>query len=167
MNNHVTLNLVDLAVFALYLLVTMALGFWVARRGRDTAQGYFLGNKTIPWFVIGASMVAADISSEQFISFVGGAYKHGIVLAAADWNAWIIYSLLILIFLPYYVRTGASTMPEFLERRYNSACRYIFAIASVAGFIAAINAGALYSGGIMLDSFFGENLSRVLPQISL
>jgi SSS family solute:Na+ symporter len=164
---QVTLNAFDLAVFAVYMLVTIALGFWVARKGRDTAQGYFLGGKTIPWFVVGSSMVAADISSEQFISFVGGAYKHGIVLAAADWNAWIIYSLLILIFLPYYVRTGVSTMPEFLERRYNLACRYIFAIASVAGFIAAINAGALYSGGIMLDSFVGDSLARVLPRISL
>jgi solute:Na+ symporter, SSS family len=167
MNDHVSLNLLDLGVFAFYMIATVTLGFWVARRGRDTAQGYFLGNKTIPWFVIGASMVAADISSEQFISFVGGAYKHGIVLAAADWNAWIIYSLLILVFLPYYVRTGVSTMPEFLERRYNSTCRYIFAIASVVGFIAAINAGALYSGGIMLDSFFGDSLSKVLPKIVL
>src|SRR5437667_11493652 len=149
MNNHVTLNLIDLGVFALYMLVTIALGFWVARKGRDTAQGYFLGNKTIPWFVIGSSMVAADISSEQFISNVGGAYKHGIVLAAGDWNAWIIYTLLIFIFLPYYVRTRVTTMPEFLERRFNPACRYIFAVASLGGFIAAINAGALYSGGIM------------------
>src|ERR1043165_3609423 len=167
MNDHVSLTLLDLSVFALYMVATIALGFWVARRGRNTAQGYFLGNKTIPWFVIGASMVAADISSEQFISNVGGAYKHGIVLAAGDWNAWIIYSLLIFIFLPYYVRTGVCTMPEFLERRYNSTCRYIFAVASLAGFIAAINAGALYSGGIMLDSFFGDDLSRLLPKLSI
>jgi SSS family solute:Na+ symporter len=162
-----TLNALDLTVFAAYMVATVALGFWVGRRGKDTAQGYFLGNKTIPWFVVGSSMVAADISSEQFISNVGGAYKHGIVLAAGDWNAWIIYTLLLFIFLPYYVRTGVCTMPEFLERRYNPACRYIFAVASLAGFIAAINAGALYSGGIMLDSFFGEDLSRVLPRVKL
>jgi SSS family solute:Na+ symporter len=167
MNSRDSLQALDFAIFALYMVVTVALGFWVARKGKDTAQGYFLGNKSIPWFVIGASMVAADISSEQFISNVGGAYKHGVVLAAGDWNAWIIYSLLILIFLPYYVRTGVSTMPEFLERRYNPTCRYIFALASIAGFVAAINAGALYSGGIMLDSFFGPDLSGVLPQISL
>ena len=167
MTHPVSLHLIDLAVFVLYLLVTVALGLWVGRRGKDTAQGYFLGNKTLPWFVIGSSMVAADISSEQFISNVGGAYKYGIVLAAGDWNAWIIYSLLILIFLPYYVRTGIYTMPEFLERRYSPACRYIFAIASIAGYIAAVNAGALYSGGIMLDSFFGEDLSRLLPHLSL
>src|SRR5882672_4526067 len=167
MTGQVSLHIVDLAVFALYMVVTIALGLWVGRKGRDTAQGYFLGNKTIPWFVIGASMVAADISTEQFISNVGGAYKYGIVLAAGDWNAWIIYSLLILIFLPYYVRTGVYTMPEFLERRYNSTCRYIFAIASIVGFVAAINAGALYSGGIMLDSFFGDGLSGIIPQIGL
>jgi SSS family solute:Na+ symporter len=167
MHGEVSLQAFDLAVFVTYIVAIVAFGFWIARKGKNTAQGYFLGNKTIPWFVIGSSMVAADISSEQFISNVGGAYKYGIVLAAGDWNAWIIYSLLILIFLPYYVRTGITTMPEFLERRYNSTCRYIFAIASVIGFIAAINAGALYSGGIMLDNFFGPELSRILPPIRL
>src|SRR5678816_436333 len=138
MNGQVTLHVVDLIIFAAYILVTVGLGFWVARKGKETAQGYFLGNKSIPWFVVGSSMVATDISSEHFISNVGGAYKHGIVMAAGDWNAWIIYTLLIFIFLPYYLRTGIYTMPEFLERRYNSACRYIFAVASVVGFIAAI-----------------------------
>src|ERR1051325_1700016 len=166
MPDQVSLHLVDLAVFALYMVIAVGLGLWVARKGKDTAQSYFLGNKTIPWFVVGASMVAADISSEQFISFVGGAYKYGIVLASADWNAWIIYSLLIFIFLPYYVRTGIYTMPEFLERRYNSACRYIFAIISIFGFVAAINAGALYSGGLMLDSFFGQDFARITPNVS-
>lgn len=152
------LNSFDLAVFAIYMLVTVGLGFWVARRGEKTSKDYFLGNKTIPWFVVGSSMVATDISSEHFISNVGGAYKHGIVLAVGDWNAWIIYSLLILVFLPYYVRTGLFTMPEFLERRYNPACRYIFAVASVVGYVAAINAGALYAGGLMLESFFGVSV---------
>jgi SSS family solute:Na+ symporter len=163
---QVSLQAIDLAIFAIYMVATVAFGLWIARMGKSTAQGYFLGNKTIPWFVIGTSMVAADISSEQFISNVGMAYKHGIVVAAGDWNAWIIYTLLILIFLPYYVRTGIYTMPEFLERRYNPTCRFIFAIASIVGFVAAINAGALYSGGIMLDSFFGEDLSRALPKLS-
>src|SRR5438045_1472009 len=102
---QISLNLFDASVFVIYMIVTIALGFWVARKGKNTAQGYFLGNKTIPWFVIGASMVAADISSEQFISNVGMAYNQGIVVAAGDWNAWIIYTLLIFIFLPYYVRT--------------------------------------------------------------
>ena len=161
-NGQVTLHSLDLAIFILYILGTVALGFWVARRGKETAQGYFLGNKTIPWFVVGTSMVATDISSEHFISNVGGAYKYGIVLAAGDWNAWIIYSLLILLFLPYYVRTGLYTMPEFLERRYSPICRYIFSVALIIGYVAAINAGALYAGGLMLESFFGI---KVIPSI--
>src|SRR3974390_2628325 len=108
---QVSLRATDFIIFVLYMVATITLGFWVARKGKRTAQGYFLGNKSIPWFVIGSSMVAADISSEQFISNVGGAYKHGIVLAAGDWNAWILYSLLILVFLPSYVRTRVYTMP--------------------------------------------------------
>ena len=167
MTGNVSLHVVDLVVFALYMVVAVGLGMWVARKGKDTAQSYFLGNKSIPWFVVGTSMVAADISSEQFISNVSGAYKFGIVLSAGDWNVWIIYSLLLLIFLPYYVRTGIYTMPEFLERRYNSTCRYIFALASIAGFVAAVNAGALYSGGLMLDSFFGQDLARIIPHVTL
>src|SRR6266699_469311 len=167
MPDQVSLHLIDLAVFALYMVVAVGLGLWVGRKGKQTTQSYFLGNKTIPWFVVGASMVAADISSEQFISNVSAAYKFGVVPAAMDWNVWIIYSLLILIFLPYYIRTGIYTMPEFLERRYNSTCRYIFAIASVIGFVAAINAGALYSGGLMMDSFFGEDLGKAMPQLAL
>ena len=80
MPDRVPLHLIDLAVFVVYMIVAVGLGLWVARKGKDTAQSYFLGNKTIPWFVVGASMVAADISSEQFISNVSGAYKYGIVL---------------------------------------------------------------------------------------
>ena len=157
MPGHVSLNGWDLAIFFAYLLGTISLGFWVSRRGRrsNTSRGYFLGDRKIPWYVVGASMVAADISSEHFIANVGGAYQHGIVLAAGSWNTWIIYSLLIWVFLPYYVRTGLYTMPEFLERRYNTACRYIFAVFLVIGYVAAIIAGSLYAGGIALESIFG------------
>src|SRR5215467_11121558 len=112
MPGSVSLHFIDLAVFALYMILAVGLGLWVARKGKDTAQSYFLGNRTIPWFVVGSSMVAADISSEQFISNVSIAYKQGIVPAVGDWNAWIIYTLLIFIFLPYYLRSRVYTMPE-------------------------------------------------------
>lgn len=152
------LNTFDYAVFGLYIAVMVTLGLWVARKARSTARGYFLGDKKIPWYVVGTSMVAADISSEHFIANVGGAYQHGIVLAAGSWNSWIIYSLLIWVFLPYYVRTGLYTMPEFLERRYSIGCRYIFAISLVFGYVAAIIAGSLYAGGVALESIFGLNV---------
>jgi solute:Na+ symporter, SSS family len=152
---HVSLDACDFAIFFAYMLVLVGVGLWVGRQSKHTARDYFLGDRKIPWYVVGASMVAADISSEHFIANVGGAYRHGVVLAAGSWNTWIIYSLLIWIFLPYYVRTGLYTMPEFLERRYNAACRYIFAVFLVIGYVGAIIAGSLYAGGVALESIFG------------
>src|SRR5204862_4019471 len=88
---------------------------------------------------------------------VGAAYNHGMVTAIGSWQAWMTYSLLIWIFLPYYVRSGIYTMPQFLERRYNAACRSIFAVALVVGYILAIIAASLYAGGVTMHSLFGMN----------
>ena len=151
------LSFFDFAVFALYILAMLAVGLWVGRKGHSSAKAYFLGDKKMPWYVIGTSMVAADISSEHFIANVGAAYQHGVVVAAGSWNTWIIYSLLIWVFLPYYVRTGLYTMPEFLERRYNAACRYIFAGFLLAGYVMGIIAASLYAGGVLLENICGLN----------
>jgi SSS family solute:Na+ symporter len=152
------INGYDYAVLIIYLVATVALGFWVSRRGVKTSGDYFLGGHKLPWYVVGGSMVATDISSEHFIANVGAAYKYGVVVAAGSWNTWIIYSLLIWVFLPYYFRTGLCTMPEFLERRYNSICRYIFAVFLIVGYVGGIIGGTLYAGGLALESIFGLNL---------
>src|SRR5947209_7717476 len=155
MGGAIRLNAVDLAVFAAYLVVSVALGFLVSRRGRTSSQAYFLGGKTLPWYIVATSMVAADVSAEHFIANAGVAYRYGIVPATGSWNTWIIYSLLLWIFLPYYVRTGLYTVPQFLERRYNVACRTIFSGSLIAGYVAAIIAGSLFAGGVALDSMLG------------
>src|SRR6188508_2645761 len=160
MGQHVTLGGLDLTVFIAYMLLTIALGFMVARGAvSKSTRGYFLGNNNLPWYVVGASMVSTDLSSEHFIANVGAGYRFGIVTATGSWNVWIIYSILILIFLPYYMRSGIYTMPQFLERRYNTTCRSIFAISLVIGYVAAILAGALYAGGVSLNSLFGLKVS--------
>src|SRR5918996_3188522 len=138
MNEHATLSAIDYAVFFVYIGLSLLLGFAVARNARRRPQDYFLGEKKLPWYVVGASMVASDISSEHFIANVGIAYLYGIVAATGSWNAWIIYSIFIFIFLPYYVRRGLYTMPQFLERRYNSTCRYFFSASLVVGYIVAL-----------------------------
>jgi SSS family solute:Na+ symporter len=154
----IRLNAIDLAVFATYMVAAVALGFLVSRRGRTSSKAYFLGGKTLPWYVVATSMLAADVSAEHFIANAGVAYKYGIVPATASWNCWIIYSLFIFIFLPYYVRTGLYTVPEFLERRYNVACRYIFSGSLVCGYVAAIIAGSLFAGAIALQRMLGPFL---------
>ncbi len=145
----------EVAIFAAYLLLTVAVGFLVARKNRANPRDYFMGAKKLPWYVVGTSMVATSISSDHFIAQVGAGYTHGIVISAFGWNAWIVYTLLIWIFLPYYMRTGLYTMPEFLERRYNFAARYLFAVFCVIGYLFSLIAGPLYAGGLALESMFG------------
>ncbi len=153
------LNWYEVVIFVGYLLLTVAVGFLVARKGRSNSRDYFMGDKKLPWFVVGTSMVATSVSSDHFIAQVGAGYKYGIVIAAFGWNTWIVYSLLIWVFLPYYMRTGLYTMPEFLERRYNSAARYLFAVFCVIGYLFSLIAGPLYAGGLALESMFGINLA--------
>jgi SSS family solute:Na+ symporter len=169
MTDPIPLNAVDLSVFAVYMIAAVALGFLVSRRGRSSSKAYFLGGKTLPWYVVATSMLAADVSAEHFIANAGVAYKYGIVPATGSWNTWIIYSLFIWIFLPYYVRTGLYTVPQFLERRYNATCRTIFSGSLIVGYVAAIIAGSLYAGAIalqrMLGPFFVETLRDPFHQI--
>ncbi|HXS14221.1 MAG TPA: sodium/solute symporter [Acidobacteriaceae bacterium] len=148
----------EIFIFVAYLLVTVAVGFIVGRKGRANPRDYFLGDNKLPWYVIGTSMVASALSSDYFIAQVGAAYRHGFVIAAFGWNSWIVYTLLIWIFLPYYMRTRLYTMPEFLERRYDSTTRYLFAIFCVVGYLFSLIAGPLYAGGLALQSMFGINI---------
>ncbi|HEY3392781.1 MAG TPA: sodium/solute symporter [Lacipirellulaceae bacterium] len=162
MNDHASLNAVDYSVFFAYMAISLLLGFAVARNARRNPRDYFLGEKKLPWYVVGTSMVASDISSETFIANVGIAYVYGIVVATTGWNAWIIYSIFLFVFLPYYVRTGLYTMPQFLERRYNSTCRYLFAISLVIGYIFTLLAGSLYAGGLAIERIFELQISADL-----
>src|SRR3954465_1643137 len=154
MDEHATLNAVDYCVFFAYIGLTLFLGFAVSRGARRKMRDYFLGDKKLPWYVVGTSMVAGDISSETFIANVGIAYQYGMVVATGGWNSWIIYTIFLFVFLPYYVRNGLYTMPQFLEQRYNSTCRYLFAISLVIGYILTLLAGSLYAGGLVVEEVF-------------
>src|SRR3954447_18787279 len=155
MPQQIRLNGFDLAIFIAYMFLAVGLGFLVSVGRKKTTRGYFLGGKTLPWYVIASSMLASDVSSEHFIANAGSGYTYGIVSATASWNCWIIYTIFIWIFLPYYVRTNLYTIPEFLERRYSSVCRYIFSAALLAGYIGAILSGTLYAGGLAFERMLG------------
>src|SRR3954462_14432246 len=151
----ISLNRWDLLIFIVYMFLAVGLGFVVSIGRKKTTRGYFLGGKTLPWFVIASSMLASDVSSEHFIANAGIGYTYGIVAATASWNCWIIYTIFIWIFLPYYVRTNLYTIPEFLERRYSTVCRYIFSASLVVGYVGAIIAGTLYAGGLAVERMLG------------
>ncbi len=146
---------IDLGLFVAYLVATIALGLWVARRRTTGARDYFLAGDRLPWYAIGGSIIAANISTEHFIGMVGAAYVSGFVLAQWEWGNWFTFSALIWIFLPYYMRGGIYTMPEFLERRYNRTCRYLFAVCSLVLWIVAQMAVVMLAGAKAMQGMFG------------
>ena len=158
---------VDIILFALYLLLNLVLGIWVARcRAADT-RGYFLAGEGLPWYTIGGSIIAANISTEHFIGTIGVAYAVGFVVAQWEWGNWFTFSALIWIFLPFYMRGGLFTMPEFLERRYNATCRYLFAVCSLVLWITAQMAVVMLAGGKALEDMFGWNQTGVIIALAL
>lgn len=142
-------------LFGLYLLVNIALGLWVARKKTRGARDYFLAGEGLPWYAIGGSIIAANISTEHFIGMIGVAYAVGFVVAQWEWGNFFTYSVLIWIFLPYYIRGGLYTMPEFLERRYNTTCRYLFAVSSLVLWIIAQMSVVMLAGAKALEGMFG------------
>ncbi|MHB8973007.1 MAG: sodium:solute symporter family transporter [Pirellulaceae bacterium] len=146
---------IDFVLFALYLVLNMALGIWVARRRTGGTRDYFLAGDGLPWYTIGGSIIAANISTEHFIGMIGVAYAVGFVVAQWEWGNWFTFSALIWIFLPYYIRGGLYTMPEFLERRYNATCRYLFAVCSLVLWIVAQMAVVMLAGGKAMNGMFG------------
>jgi len=145
----------DFILFACYLVFNIALGIWVARRKAAGTRDYFLAGDGLPWYAIGGSIIAANISTEHFIGMIGIAYAVGFVVAQWEWGNWFTFSALIWIFLPYYIRGGLYTMPEFLERRYNTTCRYLFAVCSLVLWIVAQMAVVMLAGGKAMKGMFG------------
>ncbi len=148
---------IDIILFVTYLAANILLGLWVARRKGSGTRGYFLAGDRLPWYAIGGSIIAANISTEHFIGMIGVAYAVGFVVAQWEWGVWLTYSLLIWVFLPFYLRGGLYTMPEFLERRFNPTCRYLFAVCSLVLWIIAQMAVVMLAGAKAMRGMFGVN----------
>src|SRR5437762_12372919 len=107
------LNGYDLAIFIVYMLLAVGLGFLVSLGKKKTTRGYSLGGKSLPWYVIASSMLASDVSSEHFIANAGAGHTYGIASATASWNCWIIHSIFIRFFLPSCVGSNLYTISHF------------------------------------------------------
>ena len=148
----------NILTFGAYFLVCVVVGLIVGSRRQKTAEDYFLAGRSLPWYVVGCSYIGSNLSTEHFIGMIGMAYLYGIALAAWEWNGIVTFSLLAWLILPLYYRGGFYTMPEFLERRFNSACRYAFGILTVLINISAFLAAVLFAGGVALKTLFGWEL---------
>jgi len=148
------LNWVDLAAFCGYFVVLVAIGFLVGARQKRTSEEYFLAGRRLPWYVVGASFIGSNISTEHFIGMIGSVYIFGMCVATWEWgNIWT-FSVLIWSFIPILLASRVFTAPEFLERRYNATCRLLFAVITVFANVTAFLSAVLYATGIGLKAMF-------------
>ncbi len=149
------LNFLDIAVFLGFIIAVVSIGLWKSRHEK-TSEDYFLAGRGLKWWLIGFSLIAANISSEQLVGMSGNAASHvGLAIASYEWMAAITLVVVAFAFLPYFLRAGIYTMPEFLEVRYNATARTIMAVATL--FIYMLLLGSVtYSGALTVNTMAGK-----------
>jgi SSS family solute:Na+ symporter len=153
------LSAFDIGIFLLYFCVVIALGFYATRRGQGTKRDYFLAGDKLPWWMIGGSIVASNLSTHQFVGLTGAAYDRGFVAITAEWAAILLgLNILLWIFLPFYLRNGFYTMPEFLQRRFGGASRVAYAGLILLIYVFVEISAVLYLGAFTLHFLLNINM---------
>ena len=153
-----TLGILDWTVIALYFASIFAVAWWVAGRKKSTHEssaGYFLAGRNVGWFVVGAALFASNIGSEHLVGLAGTGYDSGVAVGQFEVLASLILLVLGWVFVPFYLKSGVYTMPEFLERRYSPAARWYLAVISIIGYVLTKISVTLYAGGIVYEVLLG------------
>lgn len=145
---------IDYVVLVLYFIVIFAIGWYFSRKERTSAD-YFLASRDVAWWAIGASLFSSNIGSEHFIGLAGAGASSGLAAGHFEWLASMIVLMLGWVFVPFYLRSNVYTMPEFLERRYNSVCRTYLASISLIAYIFTKIAVSIFAGAIVLKAVLG------------
>lgn len=159
------ISTIDIIVFFSYCFLILAIGLYVSRNKdgkKKTAEDYFLAGKSLPWWAIGASLIAANISAEQFIGMSGSGFALGLAIASYEWMAAITLLVVAKYFLPIFIQKGLYTIPEFIEKRYSSNLKTILAIFWIALFVFVNLTTVLYLGGKALDTIIGTGDGSIL-----
>lgn len=147
----------DWLVVGLYFVGVFAVAIWATwkekHREKETSADYFLAGRHAGWFVIGASLFASNIGAEHLVGLAGSGAKSGVAFGQFEVQASLMLLLLGWLFVPFYLRSGVFTMPEFLERRFSPACRWYMAIVSIIAYIMTKIAVNIAAGGIVLSTF--------------
>ncbi len=163
-----TLSGLDVGIFAAYLLAVLGVGMIAARRGRMTKRDYFLSGDKLPWWMIGGSIVASNVSSHHLVGIMGTAYHTGF---AAMWIVWgtvlIGFNALLWVFLPYYLRNGFYTMPEFLQRRFGAGARLTYVALVLITYIFVEVSSVLYLGALSLHALLGVDIMTGVVVLAL
>lgn len=159
----------DLAIFAGYCLLIIGLGLFVSREKKGhikDSEDYFLAGKSLPWWAVGASLIAANISAEQFIGMSGSAYAIGIAIASYELMGGLTLIIVAKYFLPIFIQKNLFTIPQFLEQRYSTNLKSILAVFWIGLFVFVNLTSVLYLGSLALDTIIGSgDGSLIMPSI--
>ncbi|MFQ6616579.1 MAG: sodium:solute symporter [Fidelibacterota bacterium] len=146
---------IDLTIVGVYLVFVVWLGIYFARRHKS-AEDYFLGGRAFIWPLVGLSLYASNMSSSSLVGMAGSAYGTGISVYNYEWMATIVLIFFSVFFLPYLIRSQVYTLPEFLERRFDSRARYYFSGLNILMTLVIDTAGTLYAGAIAISFLFPQ-----------
>jgi SSS family solute:Na+ symporter len=151
-------ELLDYLIFIGYAILILGIGLWVSRdkKGHQkNAEDYFLASKSLPWWAIGASLIAANISAEQFIGMSGSGFASGLAIASYEWMAALTLIIVGKYFLPIFIKKGLYTIPEFVEKRYSKNLKTILAVFWIALYVFVNLTTVLYLGALALETIIG------------
>ncbi len=146
---------IDIAVLVGYFVIVIIIGVWVAKT-TETGDELFLAGRALTWGVIGFSLFASNISSTTLIGLAGAAYSAGISVSTYEWMSGVPLIILAFVFAPLYLRSRITTIPEFLELRFDRRSRSYFSVVTILLSIIVDTAGGLYAGAVVLKTFFPD-----------
>jgi SSS family solute:Na+ symporter len=164
MGDIVGVGIIDIIVFVIFVVVVIGIGLWQSRgeeiHGEHGAQDYFLAGRGLTWWLVGFSLIAANISTEQFVGMSGKAADWlGMAIASYEWMAAITLVVVAFLFVPTFLKSGIYTIPEFLEYRYNPFARMVMAISTLIILVGVPTASVIYSGAkVITVNFQGQVL---------
>ena len=162
-----TTSLVDIVVIAAYLIGITAFGIWIGYRRNATTDQYFLANKSLSWFTVGAAVFTSNISTIHLVGLAAGGAKDGMVIGNFEWMACFTLILLALLFAPFYITSGVHTLPEFMERRYCPAARTFLAVIGLIGALLIHIGISLFAAAKVFESFLGVPMLATIIVLSL
>ncbi len=148
-------EVLDWIAIAGYFGIMLVIVWWVILQKQRTSTDYFLAGRHMPWFVVGASIFASNIGSEHIVGLAGQGSTSGMAMAHWELHAWVVV-MLAWVFVPFYYRSKVFTMPEFLERRFNSTCRWILSIVSLVAYVFTKVSVTVYAGGVVFNVLLPE-----------
>ena len=161
---------IDFIVFAGYCLFIIGIGLWVSRDKKGhtkDSQDYFLASRSLPWWAVGASLIASNISAEQFIGMSGSGYALGLAISTYEWMAAATLLVVGKFFLPIYIKKGIYTMPQFLADRYNDTVRTLMAIFWLLVYVFVNLTSVIYLGALSIETVLGVPLVYAIIGLAL